>query len=195
MGTVRIVGGDLRGRRLRVPDRGVRPTSERTREAVFDILGTERVKGAMVLELFAGTGALGIEALSRGAETVDFVEGNAAVARRLTENLEALGLGARGRVRVARLGRASLPPGLLGPWGLVFLDPPYDGDAGPRWIRALGEGAALDPDALVVYECRKGTGVPRSEALTLATERTYGDTTVAIYRASRPVGTAPGGGA
>ena len=76
VGTVRIVGGSLRGRRLRVPDRGVRPTSERTREAIFDILGAERLEGASVLELFAGTGALGIEALSRGARSVDFVEGN-----------------------------------------------------------------------------------------------------------------------
>ena len=193
MGTVRIVGGSLRGRRLRVPDRGVRPTSERTREAIFDILGAERVQGAAVLELYAGTGALGIEALSRGAASVDFVEGNHSVARRLTENLDALGLGGRARVRVANLGRGALPAGLSGPWGLVFLDPPYQEEAGPRWVRRLGERGSLEPDGLLVYECRKGTAPPPPGAFTLATERTYGDTTVAIYRAGRNRGTAPGG--
>lgn len=193
MGTVRIVGGLFRGRRLRVPDRGVRPTSERTREAIFDILGTKPVQGARVLELFAGTGALGIEALSRGAETVDFVEGNREVARRLTENLKTLGLESRAGVRVARLERAGLPAGLTGPWGLVFLDPPYDGDAGPRWIRALASPGFLEPEALVVYERRKGAALPETDALTLATERTYGDTTIAIYRASRPGGAPEGG--
>ncbi|HKW51912.1 MAG TPA: RsmD family RNA methyltransferase, partial [Candidatus Eisenbacteria bacterium] len=75
VGLVRIVGGSLRGRRLRVPDRGVRPTSEKTREAIFDILGPRLVQGARVLDLFAGTGAMGIEALSRGADRADFVEG------------------------------------------------------------------------------------------------------------------------
>lgn len=192
MGTVRIVGGSLRGRRLTVPDRGVRPTSERTREAIFDILGAGRVEGVAVLELYAGTGALGIEALSRGAASADFVEGNHSVARRLTENLQSLNLSERGRVRVANLERASLPPGLRGPWGLVFLDPPYEGDAGPRWIRALAGRGAVERGGLLVYECRKGSAVPRSDALTLATERTYGDTTVAIYRASGSE-RAPGG--
>ncbi|MGH7680961.1 MAG: 16S rRNA (guanine(966)-N(2))-methyltransferase RsmD [Candidatus Eiseniibacteriota bacterium] len=194
MGTVRIVGGSLRGRRLRVADRGVRPTSERTREAIFDILGPERVEEASVLELFAGTGALGIEALSRGARSVDFVEGNNAVARRLTENLKSLDLEARGRVRIARLGHAGIPAGLSGPWALIFLDPPYDGEEGPRWVRALAESGALEPDGLLIYERRKGTVAPTSEGLTLATERTYGDTTIAIYRAGGPTETAPGGG-
>jgi 16S rRNA (guanine966-N2)-methyltransferase len=146
--------------------------------------------GAAVLELYAGTGALGIEALSRGAVSAAFVEGNRSVARRLTENLEALGLAGRGRVRVAHLERGVLPPGLSGPWGLVFLDPPYDEEAGPRWIRRLGERDVLDADGLLVYECRKGTVPPPPAAFTLATERTYGDTSVAIYRAR---GAAPGG--
>lgn len=194
MGTVRIVGGSLRGRRLSVPDRGVRPTSERTREAIFDILGPSRVEGASVLELFAGTGALGIEALSRGARSVDFVEGNHAVARRLAENLKDLDLSARGHVRVARLGHAGIPAGLSGPWALIFLDPPYDGEQGPRWVGALAQSDALETDGLLIYERRKGTDAPTSDTLTLATERTYGDTTVAIYRAGRTSGAAPGGG-
>lgn len=194
MGTVRIVGGLLRGRRLQVPDRGVRPTSERTREAIFDILGPGPVEEASVLELFAGTGALGIEALSRGAKSADFVEGSHAVARRLTENLKSLELSARGRVRVTRLRRAGIPAGLVGPWALIFLDPPYDGDQGTRWVQALGESGALEPDGILVYERRKGTEAPKTDSLTLATERTYGDTTIAIYRASQRSGAAPKGG-
>ncbi len=195
MGSVRIVGGLLRGRRLQVFDRGVRPTSERTREAIFDILGPGAVEGASVLDLYAGTGALGIEALSRGARTADFVEGDRGVARRLFENLDQLGLADRARVRVADLDRAALPPELTGPWRLVFLDPPYAGDAGQRWVAALAAAACFEPGALVVYERRKGPAVPLAAALTLATERTYGDTTVAFYRADGPAGPAPRGGA
>lgn len=191
MGSVRIVGGALKGRRLRVFDRGVRPTSERTREAIFDILGPETVEGASVLDLYAGTGALGIEALSRGARTADFVEGDRGVARRLVENIGLLGLADRARVRVADLDRAALPPGLAGPWRLVFLDPPYAGDTGQRWVASLAAAQCFEPGALVVYERRKGPAVPLSAALTLATERTYGDTTVAFYRAD----SAPRGGA
>ena len=133
MGLIRVVGGELRGRRLRVPDRGVRPTSERAREAVFDILGPARVQGSRVLDLYAGSGALGIEALSRGATFADFAEGNRAVARSLEENLGTLKLAARSRVHVTDLDRAVLPA--AGPWDIVFLDPPYDGDAGARWLR------------------------------------------------------------
>src|SRR6185436_348395 len=97
MGLIRVIGGDLRGRRTRVPDQGVRPTSERAREAVFDILGPSFLNGARVLDLYAGSGALGIEALSRGADFADFAERSRTVARTLEENLATLGLSARGR--------------------------------------------------------------------------------------------------
>ena len=173
----------------------MRPTSERTREAIFDILGPGCVQGASVLDLFAGTGALGIEALSRGAERADFIEGDAGAARRLADNLRAMGLEARGRVHRFDLGRASFPAGLHGPWGLVFLDPPYDGDAGPRWVEALARMSSINRGGYLVYERRKGTDAPHPAALTLATERTYGDTTVAFYRADAPPGEAPRGGA
>jgi 16S rRNA (guanine966-N2)-methyltransferase len=181
MGLVRIVGGALRGRRLHVPDRGVRPTSARTREAVFDILGAW-VPGARVLDLYAGTGALGIEAISRGAASVDFVDGNRVVARALEANLARLQISDRARVHLAPLDSGALPPGLPGPWDLVFLDPPYAGDSGPRWLAALG-GAAWPPGGgLVVLERRKGAlDVP--EGLSLLTERRYGDTVVGIYHA------------
>ena len=188
VGLVRIIGGSLRGRRLRVPDRGVRPTSERAREAIFDILGPRLIQGARVLDLFAGTGALGIEALSRGAVCADFVDGSPDAARRLSENLRALGLEDRGQVHRSDLARPAFPAGLKGPWGLVFLDPPYDEDAGSLWVAALARGSSIERGGYLVYERRKGTDAPNPAALTLATERTYGDTTVAFYRAGDPPG-------
>jgi 16S rRNA (guanine966-N2)-methyltransferase len=183
MGLVRIVGGTLRGRRIRVPDRGVRPTSERTREAVFDILGADRVRGARALDLYAGTGALGIEALSRGAASADFVEGDRATAAQLLKNLAALGLADRSSVRVAGLDRTTLPRGLSGPWDLVFLDPPYESGTGARWLAALGRAAWPRAGGIIVYERRAGAAEPPPETLRLATERTYGGTVVAIYHA------------
>ncbi|HEU5310562.1 MAG TPA: 16S rRNA (guanine(966)-N(2))-methyltransferase RsmD [Candidatus Eisenbacteria bacterium] len=188
MGLVRIVGGALRGRRLSVAERGVRPTSERTREAIFDILGPRLVTGARVLDLYAGTGALGIEALSRGASSVDFVEKSPEIAGRLERNLRELGFGREARVHEADLDRSDLPRVLRGTWRLVFLDPPYDGDAGPRWVEALARSSHLDADGIVIYERRKGAPAPAPSTFTLATERTYGDTTVAFYRAGCPSG-------
>lgn len=194
MGLVRIVGGSLGGRRLRVPDEGVRPTSERAREAVFDILGAERVLGARVLDLYAGTGALGIEALSRGADSVDFFEGNRSVARRLTDNLRTLGLTERGRVHVSDLDRAELPAKIAGPWDLAFLDPPYEGDAGARWIHALARGGRIEPGGVLIYERRKDSVVSHPAGFALATERTYGDATVSFYRVGGQPSPSEGGG-
>jgi 16S rRNA (guanine966-N2)-methyltransferase len=193
MGLIRVIGGELRGRRIRVPDRGVRPTSERAREAVFDILGPATLSGVRVLDLYAGSGALGIEALSRGADFADFAEGSRVVARMLEENLEALGLSDRGRVHVADLDRAALPPG--GPWRLVFLDPPYDGGAGERWLRTLAASAWPPEGGLVIYERRSGTEARAPETLVLTTEREYGDAAVAFYRTGGPAGPSPQGGA
>jgi 16S rRNA (guanine966-N2)-methyltransferase len=193
VGFVRIVGGALRGRRLFVPDRGVRPTSERTREAIFDILGPRLVPGARVLDLYAGTGALGIEALSRGAASADFVERRPEIARRLAQNLRGLGFGDEARVHEADLARGELPRVLGGPWRLIFLDPPYDGDDGARWVEALARSSRLEAGGILVYERRKGADAPLPSAFTLATERTYGEATVAFYRAGGPPG-APGEG-
>lgn len=184
------MGGTFRGRRLAVPDQGVRPTSERTREAIFDILGSAIVHEARVLDLYAGTGALGIEALSRGAAHADFLEGSATVARRLRENLATLGIDARATVTRADLERGTLPPGLRGPWELVFLDPPYEGTAGQRWIERLAREPWIEPGGIVVYERRKGSPAPLEDRLALTTERTYGDTAIVFYRARGPEGLA-----
>jgi len=185
MGFVRIVGGELRGRRIEVPARGVRPTSDRTREAIFDVLGPGGVGDARVLDLYAGTGALGIEALSRGASETRFVEGNRAVARALRGNLARLGLEARASVHETDLSRAELPSGVAGPFHLVFLDPPYAGDAGTLWLARLGRMVWPEGGGLVVYEHRKGTGSSVPGGFEVATERTYSETTVTFYRARK----------
>jgi len=183
MGLLRVVGGSLRGRRLRVPVRGVRPTSEKAREAIFDILGAAWTSGASVLDLYAGTGALGIEALSRGATHADFVERDPAVARLLRSNLESLGLAERARVAIADLDRGGMPAELGGPWNLVFLDPPYAGEGGARWLDRLARAPWPPDGGIVVYEHRSGSTITPPPGLTLATERSYGDTAVSIYRA------------
>jgi 16S rRNA (guanine966-N2)-methyltransferase len=185
VGLIRVVGGELRGRRLAVAARGVRPTSERTREAIFDILGPALVSGARVLDLYAGTGALGVEALSRGAAFADFVEGSADAARRLTESLASLGLTARSRVHRADLAQGELPADAVGPWQIVFLDPPYEGGAGETWLHALARIPWSESGGVVVHERATKSKSARSETpegLSLLTERRYGDTTVAIYR-------------
>ena len=192
MGLIRVIGGELRGRRLRVPDRGVRPTSERAREAVFDILGPALLSEARILDLYAGSGALGIEALSRGAGFADFAEGSRTVARTLEENLATLGLSTRSRVHVADLDRASLPA--PGPWNVVFLDPPYDGDAGERWLATLAAAAWPSGGGLIVYERRSGTKARAPVELILKTERVYGDAAVAFYHTGGPSGPPTQGG-
>jgi 16S rRNA (guanine966-N2)-methyltransferase len=182
MGSIRIVGGELRGRRIEVPAGGVRPTSDRAREAVFDVLGPGVVREAKILDLYAGTGALGIEALSRGAREARFVEGSPAVARALRENLARLGLHERGLVHQADLSRIELPADVGAGFDLVFLDPPYAGDAGPRWLARLLTLPWAAGGGLVVYERRKGTEAPGPAGFEIATERTYSQTTVTFYR-------------
>src|SRR5271157_542810 len=142
---MRIVGGRLRGRGLAAPgSRAIRPTSERLRESIFDILEHRypgHVEGARVVDLFAGSGALAIEALSRGARFALFVDNSAEARALIRENVEALGLGGVTRVWRAdatRLGAA--PAG--GPFGLAFLDPPYGQNLVGPALASLVEGLA-----------------------------------------------------
>jgi 16S rRNA (guanine966-N2)-methyltransferase len=182
VGTIRVVGGELRGRRIPVPDQGVRPTSERTREAIFDILGPERITEARVLDLHAGTGALGIEALSRGADFADFIERDAGIVRRLQGNLKTLGLLGRGRVHRADLDSRGLTPTSPGPWRMVFLDPPFGSSSGARWLELLSRMDWGSEGGIVVHERGRADDTPPPPGLSLLTERRYGDTKVAIYR-------------
>ena len=178
---MRIVGGRLRGRLLQAPaSRAIRPTSERLRESIFDILAHRHagaVEGARVVDLFAGSGALGIEAMSRGAKFTLFVDNGAEARALLRANVEALALGGVTRIWRAdatQLGKAPAGP----PFTVAFLDPPYGkGLAGPA-LTGMVDGGWLAPGALVVVEesAEAEIGVPA--ALRVVGERVYGEAKV-----------------
>jgi 16S rRNA (guanine966-N2)-methyltransferase len=173
---MRVVAGAFKGRRLQAP-RGsrTRPTADRVREAVFSVLGD--VSAARVLDLYAGSGALGIEALSRGAASATFVERDQRAAAILRRNLEAVGAEAE----VRRQDALRFLAGEAGPFDLVFVDPPYD--AAVRVAGPLSERlpAVLEQGARIVTESDKRT--PLELALPLELERIYGDTRIAVHRA------------
>jgi len=184
---MRIVAGAFRGRALKAPQsQSIRPTSDRLRESIFDILGHaygDPVPGARVVDLFAGTGALGLEALSRGAERILFVDEGAEARALLRANVEALGAGGLTRVfrrDATRLGLA--PPGEL--FTLAFLDPPYGRDLASRALRSLVEGGWLAAGALVVVE--EAAEAPLSLPAEIVEEerRRYGDTQIVVARRS-----------
>src|SRR5271156_5592074 len=146
---MRIVGGRLKGRVLLTPSsRAIRPTSERLRESIFDILEHRfpgQIEGARVVDLFAGTGALAIEALSRGARFALFVDNGAEARALLRGNVEALGLG--GVTRIWRADATSLGKApTSAPFSLAFLDPPYDKGLATPALAALGVGGWLAED-------------------------------------------------
>jgi 16S rRNA (guanine966-N2)-methyltransferase len=174
---VRVIAGEFKGRRLHTA-RGTRtrPTADRVREALFSMLGD--VAGARVLDLYAGSGALGIEALSRGAASAVFVERDQRALAPLRRNLDAVGADAE--VRRQDVLRFLASP--EGTFDLVFCDPPYD-DA-PRVAALLSEGlpAMLEPNARIVTESDKRN--PLVLSLPLVVERAYGDTRIAIHSAS-----------
>jgi 16S rRNA (guanine966-N2)-methyltransferase len=178
---VRVIAGALRGRRLTAPKGdATRPTSDRVREALFSILG-DRVQDARVLDLFAGSGALGVEALSRGAQSAVFVDHAPAAVRAIKANVE----GVEGAEVVRRDARAFLRAARELPrqYDLVFLDPPYR--QAPTLGPALAEplGAVLAPGAVAVSESdrRMPFDLP---TLRIDDERRYGDTLIRFHAAS-----------
>jgi 16S rRNA (guanine966-N2)-methyltransferase len=175
---MRVIAGAYRGRRLTTPPGfDVRPTSDRVREALFNILGD--IEGLRVADLFAGSGALGIEALSRGAASAVLVEQDARAVDAIRSNLDALGA-AGGRVvrgdALAWLRRAD------GQFDLVFLDPPYSSARNLAGTLSELLPAVLAKDALIVTESDKRD--PLLLDLPLDDERTYGHTRIAIHRAA-----------
>jgi 16S rRNA (guanine966-N2)-methyltransferase len=171
---VRVVAGEFRGRRLAAP-RGARtrPTADRVREALFSMLGD--VSGARVLDLYAGSGALGIEALSRGAESAVFVERDPRAVAAIERNLESLGL----EQEVVRQDAVRFLGRTEGMFDLVFCDPPYD--SASRLAGPLTEHLpdATSEDARIVTESDKRN--PLELPFPLVPERTYGDTRIAIH--------------
>ena len=184
---MRVIGGDLKGRRLSVTrGRQIRPTSDRVREAIFDILGLAWTF-PRVLDLFAGTGALGIEALSRGAEEVVFVEQGKAALQVLKGNLAALGLQARSRVLpvTAKKGIA-----LLGERGelfdLIFMDPPYGTEAGGQTLAEIERRGILAAAGLIVAEHAARDRILSPPGLELTQQRRYGDTKLSFFHKGPP---------
>lgn len=183
---MRVVGGTFRGRALATPsDEAIRPTSDRVREAVFNILahGTAAVdlEGKRVIDLFAGTGALGIEAISRGAAYCLFVETGVEARGLIRTNVEALALG--GVTRMFRRDATDLGPiGTMAPYDVVFLDPPYGKGLGEAALVSLATGGWLVAGATVVLEERAGVVVVLPAGFEPVDERTWGDTTVRFLR-------------
>ncbi len=174
----RIIAGEVGGRKLAVPKSGTRPTSDRVREAVFSRLDhADALRGALVVDLFAGSGALGIEALSRGAAQATFVESATPAVRVIEANIKELGLGIRASVVRERalpyLKRATAQ------WTVAFLDPPYDvaeADLAPV-LEALVKCVATG--AIVVLEMSSRRGTPEwPHGLQVVQSKAYGDTTV-----------------
>ncbi len=176
---MRVVAGRLRGRALNSPaTRAIRPTSDRLRETIFDILAArhaDALEGARVVDLYAGSGALGIEAISRGAAFALFVDNGAEARALLRANVEALALGGVTRIWRAdatKLGRAPTGP----PFDLAFLDPPYSlGLAAPA-LASLVTGGWLRPGGVAVVEESAKAEIAAPEGLRLTDERTYGET-------------------
>jgi 16S rRNA (guanine966-N2)-methyltransferase len=180
---MRITGGELAGRTLRVPKSDVRPSADRVRAALFSMLVHRgALAGARVLDLFAGSGALGIEALSRGARAAVFVEQSRAVARTLEENLAALALATRART-VQREALAALRA--LAASGerfeLCFVDPPYASGLAAPALRALAESGLAPPGAVLVAETDRRHAPGPMAGLEIALERRYGDTLITLY--------------
>ncbi|MBI5482414.1 MAG: 16S rRNA (guanine(966)-N(2))-methyltransferase RsmD [Deltaproteobacteria bacterium] len=188
---MRIISGEARGRRLRAP-RGAatRPTADRVREALFNILGS--AEGLAVLDLFAGTGALALEALSRGAAQAVLVDHAEAAVRVIRANVATLGYHDRARVLRSDVLRALR---LLGKQGLrfdlIFVDPPYDGPAALATLACLGDGSLLAPCALVVVEHdSRNRPLEQQGVLRLSQRRKYGQTEVSFYEAVGAAGQA-----
>ena len=182
VGTIRVIGGEKRGFRLAVPSGGdLRPTSNRVREALFDIL-SHKIPRARVLDLFAGTGAIGIEALSRGAGHCRFIEKSRAVLATLKRNLEVCDLTSRASILQGEIPRALSRLPELETFDLVFVDPPYGQNIGERVLRALGQTGLLHPRSVVVLEHRKtAPPLPRVGPLSLGRSARYGDTILSFF--------------
>jgi 16S rRNA (guanine966-N2)-methyltransferase len=193
---VRITGGKFGGRVLAAPeDDRVRPTSDKVRQAIFNVLRHHdfgsgfSLEGATAVDLFAGTGALGLEAISRGAAFELFVEEDVESRALIRRNVETLDL--TGATKIWRRDATSLgpmPAGSGGPFNLAFVDPPYRRDLAPRALESLQQGSWLAADAIVVVESGKSEELLRPEGYTLLDDRAYGDTRVVFLQAQRQTG-------
>jgi 16S rRNA (guanine966-N2)-methyltransferase len=186
---MRIVGGEYRGRPLASPkSSAIRPTSDRTRESLFNILThayPQCLDGTRVLDLFSGTGALGIEALSRGARYCLFVEESSEGRGLLRENVDAFSL--QGRTRIFRRDATDLgPAGPIDPFDLVFADPPYGKGLGERALVCAAENGWLTDEAVIVLEEAATANVSLTAPFEALESRSYGETIIRILRWKTP---------
>src|ERR1700742_1857392 len=186
---MRVVGGRLKGRNIAAPaSRDIRPTADRLRESVFNILVhayDNPLQDARVLDLFAGTGALGIEAISRGAAFTLFVDNGAEARALLRNNVEALALG--GVTKVYRRDATDLGPAHpMEPFSLAFLDPPYGKGLAEKALASLRDGGGLVSGALLVVEEAKAAEFAAPEGFEELERRAYDDTEFTILRAALP---------
>ncbi|HYV71158.1 MAG TPA: 16S rRNA (guanine(966)-N(2))-methyltransferase RsmD [Pseudolabrys sp.] len=184
---MRVVGGRLRSRPIASPKSdSVRPTSDRLREALFNILAHsygDPVTDARVLDLFAGTGAIGIEAISRGADYALFVDEGVEARALLRDNVESLGLG--GVTRIFRRDASRLGPAHpLDPFSLVFLDPPYGKGLAEKSLISARDGGWLMPEALLVVEEAADAGFKAPDGFAELERRRYDDTEFVFVRQS-----------
>jgi 16S rRNA (guanine966-N2)-methyltransferase len=185
---MRIIAGTLKGRAIRTPEgRNTRPTSDRARESLFNVLAhadwSPGLDGVRVIDAFAGSGALGFEAISRGAAFCLFVETEAAARGCIRDNVEAFQF--FGNTRIHRRSATDLglkPAGLGAPFDLVFMDPPYAQGLVPLALEQLVTGQWLSPDALVVAETGSDEPALESPGWTILDERTYGAARVYFLR-------------
>lgn len=194
---MRIVGGRFRGTQLAAPGAAgggaahLRPTADRVREALFNVLEHgpyAEIEGARVLDLFAGTGALGLEAVSRGAAHAVFVDDLPAARALIRQNVETLRL--TGQTKIWRRDATRLGPCPGTPYGLIFADPPYNKGLGERALVSAAEGGWLADDATVILEESAEVDIVLPPGFALADERRYGDTRLMImtWAGGNPLG-------
>jgi 16S rRNA (guanine966-N2)-methyltransferase len=178
---LRVIAGEAGGLRLVAPKGDARPTTDRVKESVFAALGHDAVDGAVVLDLFAGSGALGIEALSRGAARAVFVDRDRRAVDAVRANLVTTGFTERAEVHLAAVTAYLRRAGERG-FALVFLDPPYASAAAELAgaLAALGRPGLLAAGARVVVETRRDAGPRLPEGWAVGWERPYGDTLVSV---------------
>jgi len=181
---MRILGGKFRGRNIYMPA-VIRPTQNVTKQAIFNLLGHD-MEGQDILELFAGSGAVGIEALSRGAQRVTFIEHDVKCVDVIRKNLELLGYEIGREVDVIHLDAFAAIKGLASrakKFDIVFFDPPYGLDLGKKTLKTLGAYDILHPNSFVVVEYSKRERLPDlEENFKLVTERQYGKSYLAIFQ-------------
>ncbi|MBY0276962.1 16S rRNA (guanine(966)-N(2))-methyltransferase RsmD [Candidatus Binatia bacterium] len=185
---MRVIAGSAKGRRLRVPaGLHVRPSGARLRESAFGILEHRgAIDDAHVLDLFAGTGALGIEALSRGAASLVAVERDRSVAKLLTSNVEHAGFAERTRVVVQPADRAVAQMPASATFDLVLIDPPYREGLAQPVLDRLAERGLVKPGGLVLIEHARLESLTWPETWELELERRFGDSTITLLRATQP---------